>query len=92
MMDKAAALGVQFAASAVAQYKVPIAAKYALDEIHESWNPLWGFPLPRQIPNGVSLSQSVAVRCKQDNRYQPGNLVIKNGAPDQGYPLVATVG
>jgi uncharacterized protein (DUF2235 family) len=92
MMDKAAALGVQFAASAVAQYKVPIAAKYALDEIHESWNPLWGFPLSRQIPNGVSLSQSVAVRCKQDSRYQPGNLVIKNGVPDIGYPLVATVG
>ena len=91
-MDKAAALGVQFAAWAVAQYKVPIAAKYALDEIHESWNPLCGFPLSRQIPNGVSLSQSVAVRCKRDNRYQPGNLVIKNDAPDPGYPLVATVG
>jgi hypothetical protein len=59
MIDKAAALGLQFAASAVAQYKVPIAAKCALDEIHESWNPLWGFPLSRQIPNGGSLSQSV---------------------------------
>jgi uncharacterized protein (DUF2235 family) len=92
MMDKAAALGVQFAPSALTQYKVPVAAKYALDEIHESWNPLWGFPMSRQIAAGVSLSGSVAVRCRQNSSYHPANLVINSGVPDASYPIVATVG
>jgi len=92
MMSKAAALGVQFAPSAVAKYTIPAAAKYALDEIHESWSPLWGFPVPRVIANKVSLSNSVALRCQNDNSYRPSNLTIVNAAPGPDYPIVNTVG
>jgi Uncharacterized alpha/beta hydrolase domain (DUF2235) len=55
MMSKAAALGLQFAPAAVAKYVLPAAARYALDEIHESWTPSWGFPAGRQISNNSSL-------------------------------------
>lgn len=91
MMAKAAALGVQFASVATAKYFLPVASKYSLDEIHESWTPLWGFPLRRTIPPNVSLSGSVAVRCQNDATYRPSNLTIANSAPDPGYPIVPTV-
>jgi uncharacterized protein (DUF2235 family) len=92
MMGKAAALGVQFAPVAIAKYALPVASKYALDEIHESWNPLWGFPTPRTIPPNVPLSGSVVVRCQNDSTYHPLNLTVKGSVPDPGYPIVPTVG
>ena len=91
MMSKAAALGVQFAPATMTQYSLPVAAKYALDAIHESWNPLWGFPIRREIAKGVTVSGSVAVRCSEVSGYQPANLTISGGALDPGYPLVADV-
>jgi hypothetical protein len=92
MMSKAMELGVQFAPVALTKYAVPVASKYALDVIHESWTPLWGFPMRRNIGNGVSLSRSVVVRCQENNSYQPANLTLASGIPAAGYVIVPTVG
>lgn len=92
MMKKAATLGVQFAPAAIARYVMPAAAKYALDDIHESWSLLWGFPLARKIGQNVSLSNSVVVRCQHDSSYRPSNLTIANSVPGSGYAIVPTVG
>jgi uncharacterized protein (DUF2235 family) len=92
MMSKAAALGVQFAPTAVAKYTIPTAAKYALDAIHESWTPLWGFPVNRTIANNGSLSNSAVLRFQNDSSYRPSNLAFVNAAPGPDYAIVATVG
>jgi uncharacterized protein (DUF2235 family) len=92
MMNKASALGAVFTPSALKQYSMPVAAKCALDEIHESWSPLWGFPNRRHIAPGVSISGTVAVRCKEVSNYQPANLTISRGMLDPSYPIVADVG
>jgi uncharacterized protein (DUF2235 family) len=92
MMSKAAALGLQFAPVAVAKYILPAAAKFALDEIHESWTPLWGFPADRTISDNSSLSNSVAVRLQNNGSYRPGNLQAPANALSPGYAIVSTVG
>jgi len=92
MMSKAAALGLQFAPVTVAKYILPAAAKYALDEIHESWTPLWGFPAGRKISNNSSLSNSVAVRLQNNGSYRPGNLQAAANALSTDYAIVSTVG
>jgi uncharacterized protein (DUF2235 family) len=92
MMSKAAALGVQFAPVAVAKYVIPAASKYALDQINESWSPLWGFPVPRTIAPNVSLSNSVAMRCQNVSTYRPSNLKFNDQALGPDYATVATVG
>jgi uncharacterized protein (DUF2235 family) len=81
MMDKASALGVTFAAGVQANYPFPADPKCALDQKHESWNPLWAFPKNRPIACDATLSNSVAVRCQHDNTYRPGNLKFAD-APD----------
>jgi len=92
MMSKAAALGVQFAPTAIAKYANPAPAKYALDQINESWSPLWGFPVSRTIANNVSLSKSVVVRYQNDGSYRPSNLAIEDPPPGPDYVIVNTVG
>jgi uncharacterized protein (DUF2235 family) len=91
IMSKAAALGVQFAPTAIAKYVFPAPAKYALDQINESWTPLWGFPVSRTIANNVSLSNSVAMRCQNNSSYRPSNLTVVNGAPGPDYAILNTV-
>jgi uncharacterized protein (DUF2235 family) len=91
MMQHAAALGVEIAPATLARYTIPLQSKYALDEIHTSWTPLYGFPKPRTIPSDSCFSNSVAVRCENDPSYRPGNLVLDNGVPAAAYSLTALV-
>jgi hypothetical protein len=57
MMSKAAAVGVAFAGGVQAKYSVPVDAKCALDQKHESWTPLWAFPKSRPIAANATLSK-----------------------------------
>jgi len=91
MMRKASTLGAQFNSGVFAQYAT-IDAKHALGTIHESWNPVWGFPKPRTIPDTASLANSVAVRCGQDTSYRPSTLQLLDGVPITSYSLVPVVG
>ena len=74
MMTKAAALGAAFDPVVQAKYTLPIDAKHALDDKHESWSPVWAFPKSRPIGADATLSTSVVVRCQHDGSYRPKNL------------------
>jgi len=91
MMNKAAALGVTFDAAVQAKYALPVDAKYALDQKHESWTPLWAFPKSRPIAADATLSTSVLVRCQHDDSYRPGNLRFTNSANGELSAQYATV-
>jgi len=91
MMSKAQAQGLVFDPDVLADYKSPIDEKYALDTKHESWNPVWLFPKSRNIAANATLSNSVVVRCQEDNSYRPRNLNLVNGAPGPGYATAVTV-
>ncbi|MGA2181175.1 MAG: DUF2235 domain-containing protein, partial [Verrucomicrobiota bacterium] len=90
MLGKAISLGLQADPNISAQY-ASLDAKYALAQIHESWSVLWLFPKPRTIADNSTLSNSVAIRCKNDSSYQPGNLALNNGAPAGSYQTVQVV-
>jgi uncharacterized protein (DUF2235 family) len=77
MVGKAIALGLQIDSDAASQFAVPD-GKHSLDQIHESWNALWGFPRARQVAAASSVGNSVQIRCAHDTSYQPGNLT-RNG-------------
>jgi uncharacterized protein (DUF2235 family) len=91
MMNKAQALGLEISPAALAWYPFPLDNKYALDELHDSWNPGWGFPHRRPIAANSSLANSVVVRCQHHVGYQPDNLTFQNGIPAPGYSTVAVV-
>jgi uncharacterized protein (DUF2235 family) len=90
MMGKARALGVVFPDGVWEEFG-PIEAKNALSPAHESWNLLWGFPSPRNIPNNASFSNSVPLRIQVDNTYQPGNMALINRALAPSYGTVQVV-
>jgi uncharacterized protein (DUF2235 family) len=90
MLGKAENLGLQVDPNISAQY-ASLDAKYALDQIHESWNVLWLFPKSRTIANNSALGNSVAIRCQNDTSYQPGNLTLTNGAPAGSYQTMQVV-
>jgi uncharacterized protein (DUF2235 family) len=90
MMRKAESLGLQLDENVSAQY-ASLDARNALDQIHNSWNMLWLFPKSRTIANDSMLANSVAIRCKDDNSYQPRNLVMSDGAPADSYQTVQVV-
>jgi uncharacterized protein (DUF2235 family) len=91
MMNKAKDLGLIFAPAALTRYAVPLDGKYALDQLHDSWNPLWGFPSRRKIAPDSSLANSVVIRCQHHVGYQPGNLTLQEGVPAAGYGTVPVV-
>jgi uncharacterized protein (DUF2235 family) len=91
MMDKARSLGVEFSPVAIAKYSSPLDATLALDQIHDSWTPLWGFPVRRTIPPTSSLSNSVLIRCQHHDGYAPGSLKLQAGLPVSTYQVVEVV-
>lgn len=91
MMQKAQSLGVTFLPAALAQYTFPLDSKYALDQLHDSWNPLWGFPNRRKILSDSLLANSVLVRCQSHENYHPGNLTLQTGIPAATYQLLSVV-
>ncbi len=90
MIGKAKNLGLQITESVWAQY-ASLDAKYALDQIHESWSLAWGFPKPRTVLNNSMVSNSVVIRSKFENSYQPKNLTAKIGAQTAAYQTVPVV-
>lgn len=91
MMSKAAALGLRFDVGVQRQYALPLDPKYALDTLHSSWNPLWGFPKARTIADNASIADSVVVRCQHLDGWQPRNLKLVDGAPAPSYQIARVV-
>ena len=91
MLNKAAALGMTFAADVEAKYTIPMPAKCALDTAHESWSRIWGFPAARSIAADASLANSVVVRCGHNSSYKPSNVSFTNGQLAQKYRIVNVV-
>lgn len=91
MMNRANQTGLQFTDAAWDQYKA-IDPKHALDEKHESWKLIWGFPKRRTIADDARLSNSVAIRCAHDPTYRPPNLNLNaDGTPSATYTFVPVV-
>jgi uncharacterized protein (DUF2235 family) len=91
MMDKACALGLAINTDLRKQYTLPLDPKYALDTLHDSWTPLWGFPRPRPIAANSSISDSVAIRLQHHDSWQPKNLKLESGALAKSYQIVSVV-
>jgi uncharacterized protein (DUF2235 family) len=85
MMSKAVALGLEFDSGVQSTYSLPMDPKFALDNKHESWNPLWAFPKRRSIAADSTLSDSVFLRAEYDSSYRPGNLTFTDGELASGY-------
>lgn len=73
MMKEAQALGLQFDPDVIAKY-YPIDPKHCLDQVHDSWSPLWGFPTTRQIMTGSAIASTVTLRIQHVLAYRPPNL------------------
>jgi uncharacterized protein (DUF2235 family) len=90
MMDKASALGLQFAAEA----PMPLDAALALDTFHESWKVFNGVPIRRKIANNSSIANSVLVRCSSQSAWRPENLTFQDktsGVLAASYQTVSVV-
>ena len=90
MMSKASALGLQIDSDVRTQYALPLDPKYALDELHESWSPIWGFPKSRVIDSRACLADSVVVRCQHDS-WRPKNIKLLDGIPVPDYGIAQVV-
>jgi uncharacterized protein (DUF2235 family) len=90
MLGKAMNLGLQVDPDVAAQYAKPD-AKFALDQIHESWNPLWLFPKSRPIVTPAILANSVTIRYEFDYSYRPNNLNLAAGVPGNSYQIEPVV-
>ena len=90
MTKKAAACGLDFDETFLSKYQA-IEEKHSLDALHDSWNPLWGYPKARHIPDGATISKSVAVRIAELQEYRPRNLKINSSVLDGSYQLDESV-
>lgn len=68
-----------------------VEAKHALDTIHESWTPLWGFPRRRSVPQNATIASSVGIRVANDADYRPQNVQITAGRLAPGYAIQTVV-
>jgi len=92
LISKAAALGADFSASALAAYPSPIDPSYATAPLHESWSLLWGIPKRRTISADASIANSVNIRAQGEAAYRPTNLSFVNGTLAPGYTVVTVAG
>jgi uncharacterized protein (DUF2235 family) len=90
MVAKAQALGLTMDPTVAAQYGT-LPAKFALDAIRETWNPVDGPPHLRRIAPDAKIANSVAVRVQYGLTYAPGNLAINEGALGDEFSLVTVV-
>jgi uncharacterized protein (DUF2235 family) len=90
MLGKAKNLGLVIADSVWAQYAA-LDAKYALDQLHDSWSLVWGFPQPRTVANNSWVSNSVTIRSEYASDYDPENLTPASGAPPFTYQTIQVV-
>jgi uncharacterized protein (DUF2235 family) len=89
MMSKASASGLQFDPAVQQQYTSPLNAEYALDQFHESWKILNGFPIRRHITSNASIANSVAIRCEEEASWRPQNLSFTKGILANTYQIVS---
>jgi Uncharacterized alpha/beta hydrolase domain (DUF2235) len=61
--------------------------KNSLDQTHESWNLLWGFPHRRSVPQTADIANSVEIRITQDLNYRPQNLQLTSTGLAPGYVI-----
>lgn len=73
MMARAQARGLLIDPTVFQTYTT-LDPKHALDQIHDAWNPLWGFPTNRTPPAGSVFAPTVTVRWSNDTSYRPTNL------------------
>lgn len=73
MMARAQARGLLIDPTVFQTYTT-LDPKHALDQAHDAWSPLWGFPTNRTPPAGSVFSPTVAVRWNNDTSYRPTNL------------------
>jgi uncharacterized protein (DUF2235 family) len=90
MAAKAQALGVTLDPTMAGQFAT-MPAKYALDQIHETYSPKDGKPYQRPIAANAEVSNSVAVRVQYGLTYAPPNLAVVDGALSGGYSIVNVV-
>lgn len=90
MLSKAIGLGLQVDPSIATQF-VTVDGKHSLDQKHESWSPLWGFPRWRDIAQDSLLSNSVRIRCEDAPSYRPGNLAFADSQLSGQYRIVQVV-
>jgi uncharacterized protein (DUF2235 family) len=90
MMSKAWALGLETAPSFNARL-TDLGPEYSLDELHKTWNVLWGLPRWRTVAENSCLANSVAIRYQMDETYRPQNLKFPDGVPAPGYSIVPVV-
>ena len=91
MMKKASALGLQIVDDALKSYRFPLDPKYALDKLHTSWTPLWGFPRARLIDKTAVIANSALIRCQHDTSWRPSNLEFTDGLPASHYQIAEVV-
>jgi uncharacterized protein (DUF2235 family) len=84
IMKNAIACGLEVDPDAAAPY-LNIEAKHALDQVHESWNVLWAFPVRRNIPAAATIANSVDIRLAQESNYGPPNLKLNDRVLVAGY-------
>jgi uncharacterized protein (DUF2235 family) len=91
MINRARKLGLQFTPETASTYPFPVDPKYALDKIHTSWTPLWGFPKHRPITKDALLANSVVVLAQEENSWRPPNLLFEDNALATTYGIVEIV-
>jgi uncharacterized protein (DUF2235 family) len=93
MMRAAQKNGILFdPANAEAQrYLTDSLKDWIYDVINDSWSRIiWGLPIPRSIPNGATISDSVQIRVLNDTTYHPDQF----NPPSllDGHPILTIVG
>jgi uncharacterized protein (DUF2235 family) len=91
MVSKAQAAGLVFDPEFLAKFPSVNDPKYALDTLHESWNPKWLFPKSRTIAPNAAMANSVGIRCREIPAYRPRNLTLANGMPHSQYGVTTVV-
>jgi uncharacterized protein (DUF2235 family) len=93
MISKAVALGLQVDATFAGEYVMPLASRYAADQMHDSHAGVFSLTprVHRPIDPNATLSSGVAVRCVGASGYQPANLTLVNDLPDATYAQELTV-
>lgn len=91
MMSKASALGLDVNPDVQKLYSLPMDPKFALDTLHDSWNPLWGIPKQRAIDAAAAIADSVVMRCQHLHGWEPKNLELQGGIPASHYTITRVV-
>lgn len=91
MINRASQHGLKFVPEAVSNYGFPVDPQYALDKLHTSWTPLWGFPRHRPIGKTAAIADSAVIRAQHDQSWRPPNLEFVGSALSPGYGIVSVM-